>query len=438
MLYRKIEKEIRDYLRKDTNKVLLVDGVRQVGKTTTIRHVCNELFENTIEINMLEDSLGNAYFKNVKTVDDFYLQLSAIAGNKMDKKENTIIFLDEIQTYPELLTLLKFLAQDKRYTYIASGSLLGVALFWTTSIPMGSIQKIRMFPLDFEEFLYANGVGEMVVKHLKEKFNLKEALDEALHLKIMDLFKKYLIVGGLPEAVNTFVQEKNIYNVRSIQSEIHEYYGIDASKYDLEYRLKIKRIYDLIPSNMENKKKRMVIQSIENHRGKTYKHYADEFDYLINAGIALDVKAISNPNFPLIETSGKNLLKLYLNDVGILTNILYRNNINAILNDERSVNLGSVYETFCASELIAHKHNLFYYDNRSKGEVDFLIDDYNSSSIIPIRIKSGKDYKIHSVLNHFISNPDYHIKNAYVFSNEREVQKKGMITYLPIYYMMFV
>lgn len=253
----------------------------------------------------------------------------------------------------------------------------------------------------------------------------------------MDLFRKYLLVGGLPDAINSYLSEKNIQSVREIQSEIHDYYAADASKYDEENKLKIRRIYDLIPSNMENKKKRVVAQNIENKKGKTFQNYSDEFEYLISAGIALNVQAISNPVFPLIESSGKNLLKLYLNDVGILTGILYGNNIRAILDDEKSINLGSVYETVVASELIAHGYKLFYYDNRSKGEVDYLIDDYGSLSAVPIEVKSGKDYTVHSALNTFVQNEDYHIKKAFVVSNEREISSKGKITYIPIYYVMF-
>lgn len=175
-------------------------------------------------------------------------------GDKMKAKENTLIFINEIQAYPHLLTLLKFLAQDNRFTFIASGSLLGVTLSQTTSIPIASIRHIRMFPLDFEEFLYANGMNEFSINILKEKFLKLETLDEPTHNKMMDYLKKYLLIGGLPEAVNTYIKEKNIIKIRQIQQEIHEYYGIDASKYDENHKLKIKRIYDLVPSNMENKK----------------------------------------------------------------------------------------------------------------------------------------------------------------------------------------
>lgn len=437
MLYRKMEALIEAHLTSDSQKILLIDGARQVGKTYLIRYVGQKLFENFIEINLVEDSLGDQLFAETRTVEDLYLQISMLAGERMKQKENTLIFLDEIQAYPHLLTLLKFLSQDGKFTFIASGSLLGVTLSQTTSIPMGSIRKVRMFPLDFEEFLYANGMSRMAVSAMRKKFEKREALDEATHNKMMDFFRKYLLVGGLPDAVNSYLSDHNIQLVREIQREIHDYYAADASKYDEEKKLKIRRIYDLIPSNMENKKKRVVAKRIEGKKGKRFGDYQDEFDYLVSAGIALNVRAISTPVFPLLESSGKNLLKLYLNDVGILTGLLYGNNIRAVLSDQTSVNLGSVYESVVASELIAHGYRLFYYDNRTKGEVDYLIDDYESLSAVPIEVKSGKDYTVHSALNTFVQNEDYHIKKAFVVSNERKVTTQGKVTYLPIYDIMF-
>jgi len=436
-MFRKIKAYITDFLKSDTQKVLIIDGARQVGKSYIIREAGTELFENYVEINLLEDSLNNRYFANTKSTSDFYLQLSMIAGDRLKEKENTLIFLDEIQAYPHLLTLLKFLNQDNRFTYIASGSLLGITLSQTSSIPMGSIEVKQMYPMDFEEFLIANNFGELAISALKEKFKKRETLEENIHNNLLGLFKKYLLSGGLPDAVKTFVETNNIVSVRTIQNQIHEYYGMDASKYDLEHKLKIKRIYDMIPSTLENKKKRIVVQDIENKKGKRFSSYQDEFDYLINAGVALEVKAISTPVFPLNEHSGKNLLKLYLNDVGILSGILYQNNIRAILDSENSINLGTLYEAVVAQELKAHGKQLFYYDNKSKGEVDFLINDYDSLSILPIEVKSGKDYSVHSALNSFLQNKDYNVSNAIVFSNERIVTTTPAgITYLPIYYVM--
>jgi Predicted ATPase (AAA+ superfamily) len=440
MLYRKIQPFIESYLKSDSNKVLIIDGARQIGKTYIIRHVGRQLFENYIELNFAEDQNGLKLFAQVRTVQDFYFQVSTIAGEKMGEKKNTLIFLDEIQAYPHLLTMLKFLKEDDRFTYIASGSLLGVTLKKTSSIPMGSIELKRMFPLDFEEFLLANGFNRFAIDMMHEKFLASESLDAAAHEKVMDLFKKYLLIGGLPDAINTFIADTNIVKVRTIHRDIRAFYADDASKYEVDNnkKLKIRRIYEMIPSNMGNKKKRVVFQEIEDKRGKRFSDYQDEFEYLISAGIALDVNAISTPVFPLTQAVGKNLLKLYLNDVGLLTDVLYGSNIRAILDDETGINLGSVYESVVAQELAAHSCKLFYYDNRSKGEVDFLIDDYDNLSAVPIEVKSGKDYTIHSALSAFVKNEDYHVKKAYVLSNTREITTNGKITYLPIYDVMFL
>lgn len=438
IMFRKIESFITEYFESSPNKILIIDGARQIGKSYIIRKKGHELFKNYIEINLLEDSLNDRLFENTKKTEDFYLQLSMFAGDRLDKKENTLVFLDEIQAYPHLLTLLKFLKQDDKFTYIASGSLLGVTLSQTSSIPMGSIEVKHMYPMDFEEFLIANKFGTLAIESLKEKFNKKEPLDENLHNRMLDLFKKYILSGGLPDAVKTFIETSNIVKVRTIQNEIHNYYGLDASKYDMEKKLKVKRIYNMIPSNLENKKKRVRVQNIEEKKGKRFSDYQDEFDYLINAGIALEVRAVSNPVFPLDESSSKNLLKLYLNDAGILSGILYQNNIKAVLDTQKSVNLGTVYEAVVAQELKAHGKKLFYYDNKSKGEVDFLINDYENLSVLPIEVKSGKDYTIHSALDSFIKNPDYNIKNGIVLSNEQNIYTKNGITYLPVYFVMFL
>lgn len=274
---------------------------------------------------------------------------------------------------------------------------------------------------------------------MRESFNKQEALSEAMHNKLMDLFKKYLLVGGMPKAVETFVESRNVVEFRSIQKEAYDLYGVDATKYEEEHdrKLKIRRIFDMIPSNLENKKKRVVIKDIEDKKWKRSNDYLDEFDYLISAGIALEVKAISTPTYPLVENSGKNLLKLYLNDVGILSGIFYRNNIKAVMSDIKSINLGSVYETVVAQELKAHGYDLYYYDNKKNGEVDYLIDDADNLSNIPIEVKSGKDYSVHSALDKFLLNDDYNIKKAYVLSNERNVYVENGIIYMPIYYVMF-
>ena len=439
MLYRKIEKYIVSHLQSGSDKILIVDGARQIGKSYIIREIGKKLFPNYIEVNMETDKLGDRTFADAKTVDDFYLALSTVAGDRMKEKNNTLVFIDEIQAYDHLLTLLKFLREDNKFTYIASGSLLGVTLKTTSSIPLGSIIIRHMYPLDFEEFLIANGIGQLVLDAIRKKFAARESMPEAIHNKLLDLFKKYLLVGGLPDAVNEFLATKNITTIRTIQNEIHHLYGVDAARYEeMHNRLKIQRIYSMVPSNLENKKKCVVVKDIEDKKGKRMSDYVEEFDYLISSGITLEVKAISKPSFPLIENSGKNLLKLYMNDVGILTGIFFGTNIKAVMDDVASINLGSVYETVVAQELKAHGFNLYYYDNKKTGEVDYLIDDMEHLSVLPLEIKSGKDYQVHSALDKFLQVKEYNIQQAFVLSNTQQVKVKDGITYLPIYYIMCI
>ncbi len=439
MLYRKFAGDIENFLRNETNKILLVNGARQIGKSYIIRYVGKKLFEHYVEIDLKADKEGAAYFASVRTSEDFYLQLGAIAGSRLGHKADTLVFLDEIQSYPHLMTMLKFLNQEGRYTYIASGSQLGVALSETASVPMGSIAMAEMFPLDFEEFLLAVGCGQETIDAVRKKLLAGESLGEPLHDYMLRQFKLYLLVGGLPEAVNKFVDTRNISEVRRIHRDIHSMYRVDASQYDEDKRLVIRKIYDLIPSNMENRKKRVVVKRIEDTAGhKQFSDYADEFEYLTNSGTALAVRAISNPKFPLLESESKNLVKLYMNDVGLLTALLYGNNINAVLEDVRSINLGSVYETVVAQELHAHGFQLHYYDNKKRGEVDFLLDDYTRLTVLPVEVKSGKDYTVHSALNNLLTTPDYNIRQAVVFSNEREISVSCGITHMPIYSCMLL
>ena len=450
MLKRKLENTIIDSLKKqvereqpatiglDGRKILLINGARQIGKSFLIRYVGTKLYKNYVEIDLKADKDGEQIFAKVHSKEDFYIQLSAIAGEKLNTRQDTLIFLDEIQSYPHLLTMLKFLNQDGRYSYIASGSQLGVALSQTSSVPIGSIEIQQMYPLDFEEFLWAMGCGEEAIDKARQCFRANASLTESLHDYFLRMFRYYLITGGLPDAVNRFVADKNIQKIRKIQQDIHRLYGIDASQYDQDNKLVIRRIYDMIPSNLENKKKRVIVKNIENKKGKQFSDYQEEFEYLVQSGIALEVKAISNPHFPLVESETKSLIKLYMNDVGLLSSLLYGLNINAILQDVKSINLGNVYESVVAQELKAHGFGLHYYDNKKKGEVDFLVDDYSRLTVLPIEVKSGKNYKEHSALSGFVQNKEYNITNAIVFSNEREVYAEQGISYLPVYYCMFL
>lgn len=436
MFYRKIEEKINDYYLDKDAKILVIDGARQIGKSFIIRETGKRFFKHFIEINLKNDWEGNRFFENIRTIEDFYLQVSALYGNDLGNVSNTMIFLDEIQSYPHLLTMLKPLKADARYRYICSGSLLGITL-QHTFIPMGSIDEVKMFPMDFEEFLLANNVGKDVISYLRNCFVERIPPAEGIHKTILGLFKRYLLSGGLPDSVKAFVEAKNVYEMRENQTLTYRYYSDDAAKYDKEHSLKIRPIYDYLPSYMENKVKRIQFNKIEGASKASMGRYQDEFDYLISSGCVLDAKAVSNPVFPLCQSTSKNLIKLYYNDVGLLTNILYKNNIDALLNKDRGVNLGSVYETVCAMELSAHGHELYYFDSKKVGEVDFLLNDYENTSILPIEIKSGNDQNNFRAIPKLVKEP-YNLRQGYIFGNENIIEEKSNLITFPIYMIMFV
>ena len=437
-LKRKIETVLAEYYQRDPGKILLVDGARQTGKSYIIRETARSHFANYLEINLFEDRLGMQRFANVDTVDKFELALSLVSNLSQEaKKDNTIVFLDEIQEYPALLPLLKFINEKGRYRYIASGSALGLELSRSSSIPMGSVFVVTLHPLDFEEFLWAKGINQTVIDYLRTCFNEEKSIEASVHEAMMLYLRRYLVTGGLPEVVRHHVENEDTSSLRALQSEIRGFYAADCSKYDSIHRLKIMRIYNLLPSFMEQKKKRVVYKAIDPKSARADK-YADEFDFLIASGVALGVQAVTNPVFPLGMSITKNLIKLYLNDVGLLSSVLFGPNLDAILDDSASINLGALYETLVAMELSSHGHQLFYYDNRAKGEVDFLINDYNKLSILPIEVKSGRDYQIHSSLTNMLKGEAGQAQEGLVLSNSAEVKRRGKILYLPIYQVMFL
>ena len=439
-MYRKIENYIKDYLLSNDERILCIDGARQIGKTFVVSKVINELFDNCIELNFDEDNRGDKEFADIKNVNDFYIQLSIKYGDKMGDTTNTVVFFDEIQTYPQFFSMLKQLAQDGRFKYICSGSLLGLTLQngMNGLTPMGSITEKHMYPMDFEEFLIANGVGKEVLNYLEDCYKNKKTVKESVHNSIMSYFLSYLYVGGLPAAVKEFVESKNVMKIKEIQKDIYSFYSQDASKYDFEHKLNIKRVHETLLSNIDSKVKRVQFTYIEDKENARFLTYKDEFEYLINSGIALICKALSEPKFPLIQSTSKNLFKLYFNDVGILSYLLYKNNINAILKSKTGINLGAVYETVVAQELVAHGHDLFYYDRKKVGEVDFLVNDYGNLCVLPIEIKSAKEGYSYRAMPKLLDTEGYRMQEGLVLSNDNEVKINGKIIHMPIYNIMFI
>lgn len=301
------------------------------------------------------------------------------------------------------------------------------------SIPVGYMDVIEMYPLDFEEFSIANKVPQNVLDSLRKSFFNKTAVDPVVHEKMLDLFRLYLIVGGMPAAVMRYLETNNLQEVIREQQSIIAMYKQDISKYDPNEKLYLEDIFDLIPSELNNKNKRFIMKNLnENFK---FSRYSNSFLWLCDAGVALPTFCVNEPTIPLLLSKAKNLFKLFLSDVGLLAS-MYMNDIQIkILNKEKDINFGSVYENAAAQELKAHGFDLYYFNSKKQGELDFLIE--RAGTILPIEIKSGKDYTKHAALSNIMANKDYAIPEAYVFYNGN-VSVSDKISYYPIYMLMFV
>lgn len=430
---RKIKENIMDFLQGDIDKkALLITGARQIGKTYIIRECLKEKFSSVVEINFVENEAACKVFADFKDTKDILLRLSAIVDKPLIKGE-TVIFLDEVQECKEMVTAIKFLVEEGSFRYVLSGSLLGVELKDIRSIPVGYMQIIEMYPMDFEEFCIANGVGEHILEMLKECYQKVVLVDEIIHNKMMELFRLYLIVGGMPEVVQKYVDTNNLQNVIEIQKQIIAQYKKDIAKYDPENKLYLEDIFNLIPSELNNKNKRFIMKNLnENFK---FSRYENSFIWLKDAGVALPTYCASEPIVPLLLSKTTNLFKLFLSDVGLLA-AMYADGIQMkILMNELNMNYGAIYENVVAQELKCHGFDLFYYNNNRQGELDFIVE-YQGKTL-PIEVKSGKDYERHAALNNCMKNPRYDISKAYVFCNEN-VKKKENIIYYPIYMISFV
>jgi predicted AAA+ superfamily ATPase len=431
MINRKIEKRIRDFLQKD-KKALLITGARQVGKTYIIREIGKADFDSFIEFNFLENETARTLIENAKGSVDILLRISALT-NKPLIPGKTLIFFDEVQECKEIVTAIKYLVDEGSYRYILSGSLLGVDLRDIRSVPVGYMDVFEMFPLDFEEFALANGVAGRVIDSLRSAYESRTPVDEFIHERMMELFRLYLIVGGMPSVVARYLATNNLQEVSQEQNSILTLYRQDIAKYDPNNKLYLEDIFTLIPGELNNKNKRFILKNLnENFK---FSRYQNSFLWLKNAGVALPTFCVTEPTVPLKLNKSSNLFKLFLSDVGLLA-AMYMDGIQLkLLNREKDINFGSVYENAAAQELKAHGYELYYFNSKKQGELDFVVE--RGGNVLPIEIKSGKDYQRHAALDNVMENRDYAIPEAFVFQNDN-VSADGRIVYLPIYMLMFL
>lgn len=432
MLYRKIETYMRDFFVREKKKALLITGARQVGKTYIIEKYGQENYQSFVKINFVENIAARDIFIGASDSKELLLRISAVADSPLISGE-TLIFFDEVQECKEIVTAIKFLVDEGSYRYILSGSLLGIDLKDIRSIPVGYMDIVEMFPLSLEEFAIANSVSPVVIDNLRMAFQTKGKVDEIVHAKMMELFHLYLIVGGMPEAVNKYLQTNNLFEVLQIQKAIVSLYKKDIAKYDPDNKLYLEDIFDLIPSELNAKNKRFIMKNLNEHF--KFSRYKNSFIWLKDAGVALPVFCVAEPKNPLMLSKSTNLFKLFLSDIGLLAS-MYGNGIQLkILKRDSDINFGAIYENAAAQELKAQGFLLYYFNGKKTGELDFVIE--SDGKVIPIEIKSGKKYKNHSALNNVLANKSFGIENAYVFHG-KNTESKGKITYYPIYMLMFV
>lgn len=430
MIKRHIQSKIYKWIQ-DGNNALLVTGALQVGKTYVIRNSLKKNNINYMEFNFIEQPELVELFKNSTDTKDFLMRLSLAADKPLSK--GMIIFFDEIQEVKDFITKIKFLVDDGTYKYVLSGSLLGVELNGLKSAPVGYMQILDMYPLDFHEFVDALGVQENIIAILEKCFIERKTVDEFIHKKMLDIFNLYLIVGGMPQAVSIYLETNDLNRVSQVQQDITRLYRFDFSKYEEKYKLKLKEIYDALPGQLDEKNKRFQLNKVG--KGISFKKVENDFLWLKDAGVVIPVYNVSEPKLPLMISENRNLFKLFMSDVGLLTN-MYSDYVKmAILNHESSINNGALFENVVAQELNTKGFNVYYYNSKKMGELDFVVE--LDGEILPLEIKSGKDYKRHSALNNVLSTENYNIKKALVFS-QGNVEVKDKRIYLPIYMIMFL
>lgn len=433
MLKRKAMDRLEEWYRTRTKQALLVTGARQVGKTFLVREFAARHWTHVVEINFFENSQARAAVESAKSSSELFLRLTAFANAPLVPGE-TVLFLDEIQECKEAVTAIKFLMERADYDYILSGSLLGVELKGIVSAPVGYLSTVKMYPLDFEEYCWANGIAPEVLDEARDALRDCRPVDEFVHGRLLGLFHRYLISGGMPDAVVSFIGSDDVSRARTAQEAIVTQYRWDISKYAGDRARIVRRIFDLMPSEISQQDKRFVVRDVagDSH----FDRYDNDFMWLTDASVALPTYNVREPRYPLATNIESPKFKLFSSDVGLLTYQCGMDVVRDMVGGRPDINFGAIYENVVAQELAAHEHGLYYFKARNIGELDFVIQT-KAGRVVPIEVKSGKDYKRHSALTHALETANWGIDEAYVLC-EGNVEVDGPVTYLPVYMVMFL
>lgn len=432
MLKRKAYRELLKWKNNTNKKALCVIGARQIGKTTLIREFGKNEYECFAEINFVTDKNATKIFDGKLTADELITNITAYLQKDL-KPHRTLILLDEIQECPQVRSAIKFLVEDGRYDFIESGSLQGVRYKEVESYPVGFEQLLYMYPLDFEEYIQANGIQKQTLDYLKDCYENEKAVTDTVHEALCKLFYTYLVVGGMPENVQIYVDTHDIAKVVQNQKSILDLYRLDIAKYASgNEKIKIKAIFDSIPAQLNDKKRRFKINSLD--QNARLSRYEDSFNWLSDAGVALPCYNVTEPQTPLQLNEKRNLFKLYMNDVGLLCASCMENIQFQVLMGNVDINMGSILENVFAQNLKSNGFELHYFDSKKIGELDFVLQNGLSTELV--EIKSGNDFMKHTAIDNAMKVNNWNFKKCIVFSKSN-LERKGDILYLPWYMIIF-
>lgn len=424
---------------------LLIDGARRVGKSYIVKEFAKSHYKSYILIDFNEagPEIVDLFNHNLRDLDSLFMYLSAAYQTQLYERDSLIIF-DEVQLCPRARAAIKFLVADGRYDYIETGSLMSIRKNVKDIVIPSEERHVKMYPMDFEEFLWAKN-EEQLWKLITQCYSERKPLGQALHRKAMTLLREYIIVGGMPQAVNEYLQTNNFDSVDSIKRNILDLYQADISKHASGYERSVEKIFDNIPSQLSKHEKRFTLASLS--KGARYRDYESSFLWLEDSMIANICYNTTEPNIGLKLNRNNASFKMYMGDTGLLISHAFDENglvseevYKKLLFGKLEINEGMIFENVVAQMLVANNHALYFYSNSSRTEkearmeIDFLIaktKTTNRHNISPIEVKSGKNYTLTSI-NIFRKIYEKQLNTAIVLHVEDLKEKEGVL-YLPVY-----
>lgn len=430
MLRRKIQDTLLQWKKTPGHKPLVIKGCRQCGKTFSVREFAKKNYKHEVYLNFLQDSSYTSIFSGSLEVNHLVMMMSALLPDAVFEAGTTVIILDEIQDCPDARTALKFFHLDGRFDVICTGSLLGVRGYGKEpkSVPVGYETVIDMFPLDFEEFLWANGISEPMISVLEECLRKESPVPEALHNRFRQLLLQYVVVGGMPEAVQLFVDTKQVGSVLQLQRDIIRSYEDDMIKYaDKKDKGRIAECFQSIPKQLSKENKKFQYSVVR--KGGTAAQYAGSLQWVEDAGIISRCYNLTLPELPLDGNAIEDIFKVYMKDTGLLISMLEDGTQFDVLQGNLYGYKGAIFENLIADFFAKMGRKLYYYHKDSGLEIDFVIRWRGECALVEVKAETGNAKSAATILKH----PEkYHVNQCIKLGNYN-VGRSGKILTLPLY-----